>query len=153
VEITHKNWLSGEIEDEYPKGIKLRDLGVMNSDTAINFLKKGFHVTLGATTSLVEAIQDPIKREETLSQMRLGPNEWVDLFAEKGAVTEGEARKIVDGVMAQYAPNTTSSTGKTTSPYPNPVVDPSLQQDLRELTTQLLELRTQLAQKSDEGNI
>ncbi len=124
----------------------------MNSDTAIDFLKKGFHVTLGATTSLVEAIQDPIKREETLTQMRLGPNELIDLFLEKGAVTEVEARKFVDGVVGQYGPGAASSPNRTTSPYPTPVVDLLLQQDLRELTAQLAELRAQLAQTGDAGN-
>lgn len=118
----------------------------MNSETGIDFLKKGFHVTLGATTSLVEALQDPLKREETLAQWRLGPNELAEFLAQKGAVTEVEARNFVDGVVAQYGSGSASSTGSASSasPYPNPVVDLSLQQDLRELTAQLAELRSQL---------
>ncbi len=126
----------------------------MNSETGIDFLKKGFHVTLGATTSLVEAIQDPFKREETLAQLRLGPNELAEFLAEKGAVTEVEARKFVDGVVAQYGSGSASSTGSTSSasPHPTPVVDLSLQQDLRDLTTQLAELRSQLNSTGNEGN-
>jgi polyhydroxyalkanoate synthesis regulator phasin len=117
----------------------------MNSETGIDFLKKGFHVTLGATTSLVEALQDPLKREETLAQWRLGPNELAEFLAQKGAVTEVEARNFVDGVVAQYGSGSASSTGASSaSPYPTPVVDLSLQQDLRDLTAQLAELRSQL---------
>jgi polyhydroxyalkanoate synthesis regulator phasin len=117
----------------------------MNSETGIDFLKKGFHVTLGATTSLVEALQDPLKREETLAKLRLGPNELAEFLAQKGAVTEVEARNFVDGVVAQYGSGSASSTGASSaSPYPTPVVDLSLQQDLRDLTAQLAELRSQL---------
>ncbi|MGB8699153.1 MAG: hypothetical protein WCD18_07035, partial [Thermosynechococcaceae cyanobacterium] len=81
----------------------------MTSETPIDFLKKGFHVTLGATTSLVEAIQDPIKREETLTQLRMGPDAIAEHLAEKGAVTEGEARKFVDSMISQYGPRSNSS--------------------------------------------
>jgi polyhydroxyalkanoate synthesis regulator phasin len=118
----------------------------MNSETGIDFLKKGFHVTLGATISLVEALQDPLKREETLAQWRLGPNELAEFLAQKGAVTEVEARNFVDGVVAQYGSGSASSTGSASSasPYPTPIVDLSLQQDLRDLTAQLAELRSQL---------
>jgi len=115
----------------------------MNSETGIDFLKKGFHVTLGATTSLVEALQDPLKREETLAQLRLGPSELAEFLAQKGAVTEVEARNFVDGVVAQYG-SSSSTTNNASSPYPTPVVDLSLQQDLRDLTAQLAELRSQL---------
>jgi polyhydroxyalkanoate synthesis regulator phasin len=127
----------------------------MNSETGIDFLKKGFHVTLGATTSLVEAIQDPLKREEALAQLRLGPNELAEYLAEKGAVTEVEARKFVDGVVAQYGSGPASSTGSSSSgsPYPTPTIDLSLQQDLRDLTAQLAELRSQLNAPSNEGNL
>jgi polyhydroxyalkanoate synthesis regulator phasin len=117
----------------------------MNSETGIDFLKKGFHMTLGATTSLVEALQDPLKREETLAQWRLGPNELAEFLAQKGAVTEVEARNFVDGVVAQYgSSSSTTNNASSASPYPTPVVDLSLQQDLRDLTAQLAELRSQL---------
>jgi polyhydroxyalkanoate synthesis regulator phasin len=118
----------------------------MNSDNAINLLKKGFHVTLGATSSLVESIQDPIKREENLAQLRMGPNEFAEILAEKGAVTEVEARKFVDNVVAQYQPSASSyNTGTSAaSASTSPSIDPNLQLELQDLTKQLAELRAQL---------
>lgn len=123
----------------------------MNSDNAINLLKKGFHVTLGATSSLVESIQDPIKREENLAQLRMGPNEFAEILAEKGAVTEVEARKFVDNVVAQYQPSASSNnTGTpTASTSPSPSIDPTLQLELQDLTKQLAELRAQLRSSSN----
>jgi polyhydroxyalkanoate synthesis regulator phasin len=116
----------------------------MNSDTTINLLKKGFHVTLGATSSLVESIQDPIKREENLAQLRMGPNEFAEVLAEKGAVTEVEARKFVDNVVAQYKPSASSYSNSPASTATSTSIDPTLQLELQDLTKQLAELRTQL---------
>lgn len=115
-----------------------------NANNAINLLKKGFHVTLGATSSLVESIQDPIKREENLAQLRMGPNEFAEVLAEKGAVTEVEARRFVDSVVAQYTPSASSSSTGTASASSSPSIDPTLQLELQDLTKQLAELRTQL---------
>jgi polyhydroxyalkanoate synthesis regulator phasin len=116
----------------------------MNSDTTINLLKKGFHVTLGATSSLVESIQDPIKREENLAQLRMGPNEFAEVLAEKGAVTEVEARKFVDNVVAQYKPSASSYSTSPASTATSTSIDPTLQLELQDLTKQLAELRAQL---------
>jgi polyhydroxyalkanoate synthesis regulator phasin len=116
----------------------------MNSDTTLNLLKKGFHVTLGATSSLVESIQDPIKWEENLAQLRMGPNEFAEVLAEKGAVTEVEARKFVDNVVAQYKPSASSYSASPASTSPSPSIDPTLQLELQDLTKQLAELRAQL---------
>jgi polyhydroxyalkanoate synthesis regulator phasin len=122
----------------------------MNSDNAIDLLKKGFHVTLGATSSLVESIQDPIKREENLAQLRMGPNEFAEVLAERGAVTEVEARKFVDNVVAQYKPDASSYSAGTASASPSTSIDPTLQLELQDLTKQLAELRAQL--RNSGGN-
>jgi hypothetical protein len=122
----------------------------MNSDNPMNLLKKGFHVTLGATSSLVESLQDPIKREENLAQLRGNPSDFAEVLAERGAVAEVEARKLVDSVVAQYAPSAVS----TSTPSPAsamshpPSIDPNLQIELKEFTKQLAELRQQLNLKS-----
>jgi polyhydroxyalkanoate synthesis regulator phasin len=118
----------------------------MNSDTAIDFLKKGFRVTLGATTSLVESIQDPQKREENLAQIRLNPNEFAERLAEKGAVAEVEARKFVDSVVTQYSAGSAATpSASSAATYSSPSADPALERELRELTAQLAVLRAQLA--------
>jgi polyhydroxyalkanoate synthesis regulator phasin len=126
----------------------------MNSDTAIDFLKKGFRVTLGATTSLVESIQDPQKREENLTQMRLNPNEFAERLAEKGEVTEGEARKFVDSVVTQYSAGSSATpSASSTATSSSASIDPHLERELRELTAQLAVLRSQLASGSSSDTV
>ena len=126
----------------------------MNSDTAIDLLKKGFRITLGASTSLVESIQDPLKREENLAQMQANPNAFAETLAEKGAVAEVEARKFVDSVVTQYssspsaAPSGSYAPSSTTSS-----IDPTLERELRELTTQLAVLRAELSQGGSSESV
>jgi polyhydroxyalkanoate synthesis regulator phasin len=125
----------------------------MNSDSAIDFLKKGVRITLGATTSLVESIQDPQKREENLAQMQSSPNAFAERLAEKGAVAEVEARKFVDGVVTQYSSGSSTPTSSNAS-YPKSVsIDPTMALELRALTAQLAVLRTQLTQGSNSGSV
>jgi hypothetical protein len=145
--------LSGEMEDEYPKGIRVSEDAAMNSDTAIDLLKKGFRITLGASTSLVESIQDPLKREENLALMQSNPNAFAELLAEKGAVAEVEARRVVDSVVTQYssgssAANPVSSASATTSS-----IDPSLERELRDLTAELAQIRSELINGSQSKSL
>ncbi|MCG9890284.1 MAG: hypothetical protein MH252_04345 [Thermosynechococcaceae cyanobacterium MS004] len=121
----------------------------MTSENAINLLKKGFHVTLGASSSLVESLQDPVKREENLALLRSNPNEFAEILAEKGAVTEVEARKLVDGVVAQYVPAASSPSTGSASVSTSPSIDPTLQLEIKELTEELRTLRAQLSQKTE----
>ncbi|NJN23622.1 MAG: hypothetical protein HC810_03505 [Acaryochloridaceae cyanobacterium RL_2_7] len=115
----------------------------MDSQQTLEFLKKGLHVTLGATTSLVESVQDPLKREENMAQLNLGFDELTHIWEEKGSVTEAEARQFVDTVisssmnMASPAPHNSSSTssGSTTQ------FDASIASEIENLTTQLSEIR------------
>lgn len=123
----------------------------MNSDELVQLLQKGFHVTLGATASLIESIQDPEKRDENLSKLN---QEWSLLseeWARKGEVTEQEARNFVDSVLAQRQGQ---STATTTPPEPNPTsstssattptAPPDVQLELQELTAQLAAMRAEL---------
>jgi hypothetical protein len=119
----------------------------MNSDTAIDFLQKGFRITLGASTSLVESIQDPLKREENLALIQSNPNAFAELLAEKGAVAEVEARRMVDSVVTQYS-GSSASPSNVSSPATTSSIDPSLERELRELTAQLAQLRSELALSS-----
>jgi hypothetical protein len=119
----------------------------MNSDTAIDFLQKGFRITLGASTSLVESIQDPLKREENLALIQSNPNAFAELLAEKGAVAEVEARRMVDSVVTQYS-GSSASPSNVSSPATTSSIDPSLERELRDLTAQLAQLRSELALSS-----
>lgn len=125
----------------------------MNPDMVAEFLKKGFHVTLGATTSVVESIQDTRKREENLSQLNLGFDRLSEIWASKGEITESEARNMIDGMASQYGVNMNPmSTGSSSAPSAtSPSIDPSLQQELKTLTNQLANIRLELSQMGDQN--
>lgn len=126
----------------------------MNPDMVTEFLKKGFHVTLGATTSVVESLQDSQKREENISQLNLGFDQLSQIWADKGEITESEARKMIDGMATQYGVNANPmSSGSSTSPSAtSPSIDPSLQQELKTLTNQLANIRLELTQMGSQND-
>jgi polyhydroxyalkanoate synthesis regulator phasin len=124
----------------------------MNSDTAMDLLKKGFRITLGASTSLVESIQDPLKREENLALMQSNPNAFADLLAEKGAVAEVEARRVVDSVVTQYSSGSSASTPASSS-VTTSSIDPSLERELRDLTAELAQIRSELINSTQSPSL
>jgi hypothetical protein len=125
----------------------------MNPDLVSAFLKQGFYITLGATTSVVESIQDSQKREENLSQLNLGFDRLSQIWADKGQVTESEARRMIDSMASQYGLHTSSnSNSSSSSSFTSlPAVDPSLLQDLRTLTNQIANMRLELTQMRDQN--
>ncbi|MCA1993695.1 MAG: hypothetical protein LDL41_16870 [Coleofasciculus sp. S288] len=128
----------------------------MNSNNLLDFLHAGFQVSLGATTSLIETLQDPLKREETLSQLQLELNQRVREWAEKGEITEQEARRFIEQVLRQQSssspspaagtPSTTATTPPTTTTSPN------VQLEIEELTTQIAAIRTELEALRNSGS-
>jgi len=125
----------------------------MNPDMVTELFKKGFLVTLGATTSVVESIQDSQKREENLSQLNLGFDQLSQIWANKGEVTESEARRMIDSMASQYGLQTPPSPygSSSSTPATSPSVDPSLQLELKTLTNQLANIRLELTQMGDQN--
>lgn len=125
-------------------------------------VQKGYYVTLGATSSLIEVIQDPIKREENLRMLGRSFDEITQTLAEKGVTTEAEARSYVDSFIAQQvsvkATNDEKSAGLTTVTTTAKTVDDnvseksdqkvkaSMRDEIEELTQQLASLRSDLEQ-------
>jgi polyhydroxyalkanoate synthesis regulator phasin len=130
----------------------------MDSNTVIETLKKGVRVSLGATTAVVESLQDTQKREENLASLRLGPAELTELWAQKGEKTEEEARKVMDDFLTQnglkmdgtgstaYQGNAAGASASSDRPF----VEESLQEGLRNLTTELEAIRQALTQPPGE---
>lgn len=122
----------------------------MNSDNFVEFLQKGFHVTLGATTSLVESVQDAQKREENLAKLQLEWSQLSEEWAEKGAVTEQEARRYVDSILNNQSHSSSSAAppdprGSSTT-TPTPTAPPDIQTELQELTAKIAAMRAELEQ-------
>ncbi|OYQ63409.1 hypothetical protein B9G53_17220 [Pseudanabaena sp. SR411] len=126
--------------------------------------QRGYYVTLGATSSLLEVIQDPTKREENLRRFGRSFDEITQELAEKGVTTEAEARSYVDKFIAQQvngsSTTTSESAGLTTvtttaktvednatdsmSEQSNQSVKASMRDEIKELTEQLAGLRSEL---------
>jgi len=122
----------------------------MNPETLIDLLQKSFRVTLGATASMVETLQDPQKRQESVSKLQSEWSQLAEEWAEKGSVTEQEARRFVDSFLAQRGKSTTSANGaasQSSEPIPTTAVavpESNMQADLQELTAQITALREEL---------
>lgn len=121
----------------------------MNAENLTELLHKGFRVTLGATSSLIEILQDPYKRNENLEKIQSTVSELTDEWAERGQITEREARNFVDTILSQQrATSYPESTTVTTSPSaPTSIsipTEPEPVQEIQELTTQIAELKDEL---------
>ncbi|MBW4474100.1 MAG: hypothetical protein KME45_27555 [Stenomitos rutilans HA7619-LM2] len=122
----------------------------MNSDKFVQLFQQGFRITLGATASLVEALQDPAKRDENLTKLN---QDWSILSAEwaqKGEITEQEARNFVDTLLTQRsASSPTGGTSSTTVTTPS--APPDVQLELQELTAQIVAMRAELERLRNEN--
>ncbi|MBD1919839.1 hypothetical protein H6F77_01730 [Microcoleus sp. FACHB-831] len=126
----------------------------MNPDNLIQLVQKGFRVTLGATASAIESVQDAQKRDRNLELLRTDLNQLVEEFADKGAVTEVEARTFVDNMLAQRNNPPASQTTADTPGATETVAPPSVQLDLQELTAQIAAIRIELENlRNPDSNI
>ncbi len=129
----------------------------MNSNNLVQLLQTGFRVSLGATTSLVETLQDSQKREENLSQLRSHLSERITEWAQKGEITEQEARNFIEAMLRQQSSSGTSSATGTpsntvTTPQTTPVAPPNVQLEIEELTAQIAAIRTELEKLRNPGS-
>jgi len=125
----------------------------MDSNNLTQLLQKGLRVTLGATASLIEVLQDPEKREQNLSRLRSDLGQLAEEWDTKGAMTEQEARNLVYTLLEQRsreqsqppydATAPASTTAASTNPA-NPTAPPDVQLELQELTAQIAAIRTEL---------
>jgi polyhydroxyalkanoate synthesis regulator phasin len=109
----------------------------MNPDQLLQTLQKGYRVSIGATASMIESLQDAQRRDENFAKLRSDPNQLIEDLAVKGETTEREARNFVDSVF-----QSTPSSG--TSPAAPPAASSVIQQDLQALTAQLAAIRAEL---------
>lgn len=130
----------------------------MNPDTITQFFQKGVHVTLGATTALVESLQDAQKRDENMSRLSSDFDGLVEDLAVKGEITEQEARRMVESMLSQV--NSSMSNGTTPGiPRSNTVnatatvvPDAAVQADLQELTAQIAAMRAEIERLKHDGS-
>ncbi|HBE21313.1 MAG TPA: hypothetical protein DEG17_04605 [Cyanobacteria bacterium UBA11149] len=122
----------------------------MNSNNLVEFLQTGFRVSLGATASLVEILQDSGKREENLNQLRSELGQKVTEWAQKGETTEQEARNFIEKMWQRQSnpgnPGATEIPKDTPVTSSTPAASQNTQQEIEELTAQIAAIRTELEQ-------
>lgn len=120
----------------------------MNSDNLTQLLQQGFRLTLGATASLVETLQDPQKRFENLTQLRAELEQLATEWVAKGEMTEQDARRFVDDFLQQLSNQQSNSTPEpSSSSATHPTIEvapPEVQLELQELTAQIAAIRSEL---------
>ena len=125
----------------------------MNLDNLPQMLQTGFHLTLGATSFLIETLQDPLKRSENLdklTQSDLGL--LADELLEKGEMTDREARNFVDTIFSQpgarenaESESVSHQQSDTATDTPSEsVVQTDVKLEIQELTAHMAGLRAQL---------
>ena len=130
----------------------------MNVDNLTQMLQTGFRVTLGATSSLVEILQDNQKRTENLDQLQSKLQELTEEWAAKGEVTESEARKFVESMLNQSSgivSTPTETASSTTIPITTTQTTPSnpdAAAEIQALTAAIAELRTELEKSQDSDS-
>jgi polyhydroxyalkanoate synthesis regulator phasin len=127
----------------------------MNSDNLTEMLQKGFRVTLGATSFMIETLQDSQKRDENLAKLKSeNLSQLTDEWAQQGELTEREARNFVDTIFTGTTnQNTVQTPADADAPINTPATpaaesDPKL--EIQELTAQMAALRAELAKLRTE---
>ena len=118
----------------------------MNSNNLLQLVQTGFRVTLGVTTSAIETLQDSQKLQEIFSQFNSDMKQQMETWAEKGEVTEQEARKMMDNIWSQSGQATSSAASTTidiVSETPN-TTGSSVESEIQNLTEQIVNLRQEL---------
>lgn len=113
----------------------------MESNIFVDTIKQSFRTAVGATAYLVETLQDDQKRNELLSELNTKWAEKSQEWQEKGALTEQEARRIIENFFQQQA-----NQGQTQQSYSytRSNNDDSYSQDIRDLTQEIISLRNEL---------
>ena len=126
----------------------------MNSDNLTQVLQKGFRITLGATSFFMETLQDPAKRDDNLNKLNSDFNQLTDEWAERGEMTEKEARNFVDTILNQQSSQVNSNTNTPTTSANLYGLESDTQKELLELTKEIAALRVdlQILQESDPQN-
>lgn len=130
-------------------------------DSVTELVQKGFRTSLGAASFLVETLQDPNKRDENLQKLNSNFNsmdfsQLTEEWAEKGETTERDARTFVDNMLQQRGTESTANPDNLSDfPRNDPaenVVRSNLQEELQELTAEIIALRTELEQYQDSDS-
>ncbi|EAZ93060.1 hypothetical protein [Crocosphaera chwakensis] len=111
----------------------------MNTDTIFQLLQQSFRVGVGLTASVLETLQDPQKRNQTLSELQQEIAQKTEEWAIKGEITEQEAREFLDQWLKQQS-SSKNPQNSPSSTHTKAAVD----QEIQQLTEKIITLRQEL---------
>lgn len=111
----------------------------MNTDSIFQLIQQSFRVGVGLTAYVLETLQDPAKRNQTLVELQQEITRKTEEWARKGEITEQEAREFLDQWLKQQSSSTTPQ-GYTSSTHTKATVD----QEIQQLTEKIITLRQEL---------
>ena len=125
-----------------------------NNNFLLETAQKGFRITVGAATSLIETVQNPQKRSEAISQIQSELNQKAQEWAQKGEITEQEAQAFVNNLLNQKPWEKGASGIKNPSNNSsNSSSSNNVNWELQELIEEIVALRTELeAMRQSEDN-
>ncbi|MFN4195940.1 MAG: hypothetical protein ACK4HM_08975 [Thermosynechococcus sp.] len=100
-----------------------------------------YYTGIGAAAAAIESLQDEAKRQEYLTQLRVDARQLATVCAEKGRLTEAQARELIQAFIAQQ-----QQPASTPSPAPRESAD--LAADIQTLLETLRAIRQDLQQDS-----
>ncbi|MGB5592756.1 MAG: hypothetical protein WBM32_22140 [Crocosphaera sp.] len=109
----------------------------MNTDTFFQMLQQTFLVGVGVTAELLETLQDAQKRNQTLSTLQKDIARKTQEWAQKGEITEQEARRFVDQWLSQQK-------NPTTPKDSSPTTKKNVESEIQQLTKKIIILRKEL---------
>jgi polyhydroxyalkanoate synthesis regulator phasin len=144
----------------------------MNFDSLQELMRNGLQLSVGATVTALETLQDPIKREQgfvkfqqeltqlpntltdpyqrdlKVQEIQLELMEQSEQWVQKGKTTEQEARQFVEALMGQFGvrPPQDRPAPTTINITATPVINTSVdyQRELQELILEVSTLRSEL---------
>ncbi len=120
----------------------------MKSNNIIELAQQTFRIAIGATATLLETIQNSEKRSTVITDMQTELNQKSQEWAQKGEVTEQEARQTLEKLL-QKTPwkGTSKSSASNDNIYTDtPVTSNVIKSELQSLTEQITSIRSELEQ-------
>jgi polyhydroxyalkanoate synthesis regulator phasin len=117
----------------------------MTTNPVFESLHQGFRLTVGAAATLLETLQDPRKRADTLADLQTHWNQIASEWSEKGQVTELEARQFLEEWLNRRRESDTIDieTAVDDEEVSSPT-DSNVTAEIKRLTEQLTALRAEL---------
>ncbi len=118
----------------------------MNSNNFTDMIQQGFRIAVGATATAVETLQDKEKINQKINELNKELQEKSQVWAQKGAITEEEAKRIIEQFFNKqqtsndFSSENVSSQSTTTT------------QDIRNLTAEIISLRNELNQINNKSS-